>query len=67
LCYVDHKLRLHGNQGDKAFLDRYIAILNDIIPAEEQRNIVEIAGQLKQFNRADLTALIEHFKKTENS
>ena len=62
LCYVCHIHRLHGSQGDKQWLDRYITVLNGIIPEEKQQNIIEIGNQINKFSVEDLKELVRHFE-----
>ena len=63
LCFRDHILKLHGQQSDKEWLDRYIAILNEIIPIEKQRNIIEIGHQIAKFSQSDLEELVKEFEE----
>ena len=62
LCYVCHIHRLHGQAGDKQFLDKYIEILNQEIPAEEQLNIQQISHQITKFSVSDLQELVIEFE-----
>jgi hypothetical protein len=51
LCVKCHLWGIHGNQNDKVFLDRYISILNDLIPSEIQDELVSIGSRV---NKPDL-------------
>jgi hypothetical protein len=44
LCFPCHKFKLHGSQGDKVFLDQYIACVNAAIPEELQVEIICLGG-----------------------
>lgn len=60
-----HLFKYHnrwGGQGDKVWYERYLQILNQIIPEKEQLNIVEISHQIKQFSVAELQELVLEFE-----
>lgn len=54
LCYVCHRFYLHGTQGDKVFLDRYIACVNEKIPAEMQVNIIQLGSEPRKYTLPEL-------------
>jgi hypothetical protein len=58
LCYVCHIHKLHGNQGDKLFLDRYMALLNDLIPDDEQQNIIDIGHRVNKYSIGELEDML---------
>ena len=62
LCFPCHKFKLHGPQGDKVFLDKYIAIVNDVIPAEEQQNIIELGDVPVKYNLTQLREILDTFE-----
>ena len=64
LCPTDHLYKIHHGQADKAWLDRYVALLNEIVPLEEQRNICEIAHHITKFSTAELQEMVLHFEAT---
>lgn len=64
LCYVCHIHKLHGSSGDKQFLDRYMAILNDLIPADEQQNIIDIGHRVNKFSVQDLEQMLLELQGT---
>ena len=65
LCYPCHIHKLHGQQGDKMFLDRYVAILNELIDAGEQEAIREIGHKINKMSVADLQQLVTDFENGE--
>lgn len=61
LCFYCHKFKLHGSQGDKVFLDRYISVVNDLIPAEEQQNIIDLGNTPAKYSLAELEEILAAF------
>lgn len=59
LCYVCHRFKLHGSQGDKVFLDKYISIVNDLIPNNEQQNIIELGNTPVIYSVAELEEILK--------
>lgn len=67
LCYSDHICKLHGPQGgDKQFMDRYIAILNDLISADRQQEIIDIGHRINKFSTFDLQNMVKDFEAVKN-
>ena len=64
LCPVCHLFKIHHGQADKMWLDRYVAILNEITPPAEQQNICEIAHHITKFSTAELQEMVLHFEET---
>ena len=62
LCFCCHKFKLHGSQGDKVFLDRYISIVNDLIPADEQLNIIQLGNVPKIYTVSELEEKMEELQ-----
>jgi len=62
LCVGCHIFKLHGQQSDKVWLDKYITILNDLIPADVQQNIVDIGHGIAKYSTADLEGMIAEYK-----
>ena len=62
LCYCCHIFKLHGPQGDKAWLDRYIKILNDLIPAEVQQKIFEIGHRINKYSIDEMEEILKQLK-----
>lgn len=63
LCLSCHLYKLHGNQGDKQFLDNYICILNVLISPEDQENIHQVAHQITKYSLQDLEDMVAEFEK----
>jgi hypothetical protein len=62
LCTICHLYKLHGSQGDKQFLDRYLAILNEVVPANEQSNIQQIGHRSNKFDVSQLEEMVKEFE-----
>ncbi len=64
LCFSDHICKLHGPQGgDKVFMDRYISILNELIDANRQQEIVDIGHRINKFTTFDLQQMVKDFEE----
>lgn len=63
LCPTCHLFKIHHGQADKAWLDRYISILNDLIPSEEQQRISDISHRTNKFDIVDLREMAEEFRR----
>lgn len=63
LCYSCHIHKLHGQQGDKLFLDTYIERVNELIPMAEQENIRQVAHQITKYSLQDLEDMVLEFEK----
>jgi len=59
LCVGCHIFKLHGQQSDKMWLDKYITILNDLIPADVQQNIVDIGHRNNKYEISELEDLLK--------
>jgi len=62
LCYVCHIHKLHGSQGDKEWLDRYIAALNLLIPADVQQDIMGIGHRANKYSMDDFRELVKRLE-----
>lgn len=65
LCVSCHIFKYHGQQSDKVWMDRYIAILNDLISADEQQAIIDIGHRINKISTFDMMEMIEQFEKGE--
>lgn len=54
LCYVCHMFKLHGNQGDKEFLDKYLKEINARVPKERQEEIIVASHEVLRDNKFNL-------------
>lgn len=63
LCYACHIFKLHGNQGDKQFLDRYMEAVNQAVTSEAQEAIVEIGHRVNKMTVDDMEAIVETLTK----
>lgn len=66
LCAGEHLYKLHGQQSDKAWLDRYVRTLDRLIPIEEQEEIIEIGHKTTKFSINELQRLRDSFKRRLN-
>lgn len=66
LCVGCHLYKLHGNQGDIEFLNKYMAILNDLIPHQEQQNIIQVGHSITKYSVSDMEQMISEFEKILN-
>ena len=62
LCYRCQIHKLHGQQGDKLFLDTYIKRVNELVCDEEQEEIRQLSKKIIKLDISDLEELIEEFK-----
>lgn len=62
LCYVDHILRLHGQQADKAWLERYIQTVDRLIPQADQEAVREAAKGITKLDLGQLEAMIAFYE-----
>lgn len=67
LCYQCHIHKLHGQAGDKQFLDTYISRLNELIPQSEQENIHQLAHQIVKYSVSDLEDMVKEFEVQLNA
>ena len=65
LCPGCHLFKIHHGQADKFWVDRYVALLNEIVPAAEQQNILEISRHINKFSTAELQEMVARFESTE--
>lgn len=63
LCPICHLFKIHHGQADKPWLDRYLALLNEITPVKEQENICEIAHQVNKFSTYELQTMVEEMEE----
>lgn len=63
LCYPCHIHKLHGQQGDKMFLDRYISIINELVDAGAQQEIIDIGHRINKFSTFELQDMIKDFEE----
>lgn len=63
LCWDCHFNYVHGQRADKPWWDRYIALLDKLIPKEEQEKIIQIGNQVNKFSILDLETLAQAFKE----
>ena len=63
LCYTCHIFKLHGNQGDKQFLDRYMEAVNQAVTSEAQEAIIEIGHRVNKMSVEDMEEIVESLTK----
>ena len=54
LCVGCHLFKLHGQQADKAWLENYLCIINDLVSETQQELIQEIGHKINKFSIDDL-------------
>lgn len=62
LCVGCHLFKLHGQQADKAWLERYVQRINELIPAQAQLNIQQIGHCVNKYSISDLQEMLEELK-----
>lgn len=62
LCPGDHLYKIHHGQADKAWLDKYVALLNEIVPPTEQQNIIEISRRITKYSTAELQDMVTAYE-----
>ncbi len=59
LCVGCHLFKLHGQQSDKMWLDKYITILNDLVPSDMQQVIVDMGHTIKKYDISELEEILK--------
>jgi hypothetical protein len=62
LCVRHHLWYVHGQLANKMWWDRYLAIVNDLIPVAEQDNINSIAHKITKYTIPELEDMVREFE-----
>lgn len=63
LCVNCHLFKLHGQQADKAWLENYLCIVNNLVCDEAQKMIQDIGHRVNKFSIDDLEQIKSELEK----
>ena len=58
LCVMCHLYKYHGQQADKAWHERLIRIIDELIPIEKQEKVRQIGHSITKYSIDDLKELV---------